>query len=147
MAKKKMAKTKPEATPNDEIDVEAIWRIARAAQRVEEIEEALALARRQWLITCAKSRAMLKATIESSGSVEPYGAKARLDAILDGQQQADDDDAGRKVALHDILSQRKHARARLIESFASARQLELDGVALSDDEPEEASAAPYMETV
>ena len=119
------------------LDIEAIRRIARNAQVVEEIEGDLALTRRNWNELVAKARAGLKATIESSGGTDESEAKGKLDMILMAQQDFEEQEAGRKVALHDVLTRKKKARKALRESFDNARQLELGGVSSLPDESSE----------
>lgn len=107
------------------LDVEAIRRIARASLEVERVEGDLAVTRRTWNEKVARARANVKATIEAAGGATTENAKARLDQILEAQQQLDEDEAGRKMELHEALTQKKNARRALRKAFDGARQLDL----------------------
>jgi hypothetical protein len=111
--------------PREQQEAEAAKRIARAAALVERIAGQLAMARREWGELVSKRRTSLKAAIESSGGKKGSEATSALTAILKSQQQLEEAEAGRKLALADQLEAMKRARKTLSASFEQARQLDL----------------------
>ena len=143
----------PSDLPAGEHELASLRRIARATMLVEQVEGDLALARREWNEIVAKRIAARKGLIEASGGMEADAAPARLNEILMAEQEVQEADAGRKVALADVLTRKKRARKLLRESFDNAKQTDLfdgrqsgDGAGVDSVEAMEADppASPLM---
>lgn len=120
--------------PRKEQEAQAAIRIANASALVEQVEGELSKVRREWAELVAKHKVGLKASIES----ELNDATKKVQRILSAHQSLEEAEAGRRVALHELLDRRTRIKKVLRDAFTNAQQMEFNfgGIAMPPDEKE-----------